>query len=77
MRTADNIKVTIQRVGAPSLLVEVAPDSTVETVLGTANIDLSPSENVYFNGSEVNAATAIVDDGDAIQIVQNKKGGTR
>lgn len=78
MRTENSgIEVTIMRVGGVSTVVNVPVDSTVDAVLKKAGITLAASESVYFNGEEVNTATAICDDGDAIQIVQNKKGGTR
>ena len=73
----DGITVTIMRVGGVTTTVNVPEESTVDTVLLTAGITLGSSESVYFNGEEVNTASAIADDGDAVQIVQNKKGGTR
>ncbi len=75
MRVSENINVTIQRVGAEPVIVSAPVDSTVAQVLTIAGINLQQSEQVYFNGGEVNAATSVVDNGDAIQIVQNKKGG--
>ena len=74
---ANTIEVSIMRVGASTIKVKALIDSTVDAVLSAAGISLDTSESVYFNGSEVNTATAIAEDGDAVQIVQNKKGGNR
>ena len=72
----NNISVSIMRVGGVTTTVQVPEDSTVDAVLAKAGVSLASTESVYFNGEEVNTATAIADDGDAVQIVQNKKGGS-
>lgn len=77
MKQANEVTVTIQRVGGVEVDVTVPADTTVADTLNIAGITLEATEQVFYCGAEVNINTSQVEDGDSIQIVQNKKGGTK
>jgi hypothetical protein len=78
VETTNTNSITIQRVGGLAVAVPIGEDTTVAQALVIAGISLAGSESIYYNGESVeNIEAAILDNGDALQIVQNKKGGNR
>lgn len=73
---ADQISVTIVRFGQSTVNISVPKDSTLEEVLRLANISLAPGENVYFNGEKA-PMDATAEDGDSLQIIGKKEGGSK
>jgi hypothetical protein len=76
MRQAETnaIEVKIVRFGADEQSVSVPMDSTLDAVLGAANIELTASESAWVNGVEADF-DSLLDNGDTIQLVGKKEGG--
>ena len=72
--TCDTIKVTVGRFGSAPVDIEVPVDSTVLHALTVAGLQ-NESGNRFVNGAEARDDN-LLDDGDVINIVTSKEGGS-
>ena len=70
------IDVKIARFNEPTVEVKVKKGSSVEEALEKANKSLGSAETMWVNGQEAGLED-VIEDGDLLQIVGSKSGGSR
>lgn len=76
MKKTNRIKIIIGRFGIEPETLEITEDSTVEDALKEAGISLSSGEKVWVGGEKA-VFSDVVENGDIINIVGSKEGGSK